>query len=83
MTEVYVLQHSRQDEDGIDHEILVGIYSTREKAEAAFADVIKREGFRDFPEALQILDILLDETLWSEGFITVVPGTGEIISPRR
>jgi hypothetical protein len=67
----YALWHCRTDEKGHDAERLLGVYSTREKAEQGLSLIRDKPYFRDFPECFEILEGGLDETYMREGFATV------------
>lgn len=67
----YELWHLRYDEEGQDHDKLLGIYSTRERAEQALAGLRDKPGFRDHPDGFEINDGPLDETYFTDGFVTV------------
>jgi hypothetical protein len=67
--EIFVLWHSYLDEDGRDHEMMLGIYSTRAKAEQAVELLRDKPGFRDYPEGFEIAEGTLDRTSMTEGFI--------------
>jgi hypothetical protein len=72
----YSLWHRRTDGQHRDHDMLLGIYSTRAKAEEGLALLRDKEGFRNYPDAFEINEGRIDETYESEGFITV-PGDAE------
>jgi hypothetical protein len=67
--EIFVLWHSYIDEDGRDHEMMLGIYSTRAKAEQAVELLRDKPGFRDYPEGFEIAEGKVDRTSMTEGFI--------------
>ena len=68
LTAVFVLQHSR-DLDGCDESKLIGVYRTRESAEAAVARLRAQPGFRMHPDDFSIDRYDLDEDHWIEGFV--------------
>ncbi len=70
MTIVYDLWHI-YEKNGEDEEKHIGIYSTRENAEAAILRKRDQEGFRNYPNGFKIFETTLDRDQWSEGFITV------------
>lgn len=82
----YELWHDRYD-GRQDHDKLLGIYSTREKAEQGLAMLRDKPGFCDHPDGFEILDGPVDQTCWLEGFASVwgdegpdpnqVPGSGK------
>jgi hypothetical protein len=57
-----------EDEIVVDHEKLVGIYSTRTNAEEAQARTAKLPGFLDYPDGFVIDEYKVDEDHWREGF---------------
>lgn len=66
---VYVLQHS-YELDGCDETKFIGVYRTREAAEATIARLLKQPGFCDHPDAFSTDLYALDEDNWTEGFAT-------------
>jgi hypothetical protein len=69
---VYLLQHwySYGEDNEHDEVKLIGIFSSREKAEDAVKRYINLPGFCDFSEeCFYIGEHVLDETEWKEGFI--------------
>ena len=69
MTTVHVLWHRRTDPDGRDHELMLGIYSTHEKAAHGLSLVRSKPGFRDYPDSFEIQDATGDRTYMTEGFL--------------
>lgn len=69
-----MLWHFRTDEQGCEHEKMLGIYTTRAKAEEGLALLRDKPGFRGYPDGFEILQGALDETHMLEGFVTVYPG---------
>jgi hypothetical protein len=67
----YELWHMRYDEEGQDHDKLLGIYSTQEGAEQALALLRDKPGFRDYPDGFELGEGPLDETCFTDGFVTV------------
>jgi hypothetical protein len=78
---VYLLWHSYESEyDDCDHDLLLGVYSTREKAEARQADAIRQPGFRLHPDGFEIAAYEVDVTeAWLEGFSTHLRSTGDFV----
>ncbi len=74
MTDVYVFWHCRQDEQGIDHDKMLGIFSSEEKAKQALAILRDKPGFKDHPDGFEILRDIVDHVHMLEGFVTVYPG---------
>lgn len=69
MTTVHVLWHRCTDEEGRDHELMLGIYSTQQKAAQALDLVRNKPGFLDYPDGFEIQDATIDRTYMTEGFI--------------
>lgn len=73
--ELYALWHSYElvDDDGPrDEDKLIGVFSTREKAQNAIEMLRDKEGFRDHPlHCFMINTMQLDRVGWGEGFTTV------------
>lgn len=67
----YKVWHMRADEEGQDHDKLLGIYSSREKAEQALAGLRVKPGFRDYPDGFELYEAALDETCFTEGFVSL------------
>jgi hypothetical protein len=65
---VYVVQHARPKPDGEENVKMIGVYSDREKAEAAVARMVTQPGFRDWPDEFYIDEYPLDRDHWTEGF---------------
>jgi len=68
MTVVFLLWHSRETGDGDSNDKLVGVYSSREGAEAAIERKLGFPGFRDHPAGFTIDPYTVDRDAWSEGF---------------
>ena len=77
MTTIYMLDHTHEFDDGHDDTKLIGVFSTREKAEAALERVRDQPGFRSHPEGFFIgeceIDPAPDRLGWAEGYVTVLP----------
>ena len=54
-----------------DHQLIVGTYTRREKAEKGIALVRDQPGFRDHPQGFEITPGRLDETAMIHGFATL------------
>jgi hypothetical protein len=65
----YSLWHRRTDEYDRDHDMQLGTYSTREKAEQGLALLRDQLGFRDYPHSFEINWGRADETFETEGFV--------------
>lgn len=68
------LWHDRYD-GRRDHEKLLGVYTTRPKAEAALVQLRDKPGFHDHPDGFEIRRGKMDGTAWTYGgFATIYPG---------
>lgn len=76
---VFVVQHVRAENDSEDVK-MIGVYSSREEAEAAVERKRKFSGFSDFPRIVDpmkdddlsgfyINEMILNHDYWSEGFV--------------
>jgi hypothetical protein len=66
---VFILWHSHVA-DGNTDEKLIGVYRTREDAEAAIGRLQDKPGFRDARDGFQIHDYVLGRDGWTEGYIS-------------
>lgn len=67
MKSVFILQHSYEIDESEQTKI-IGIYSTRDKANAAVEKFKTLPGFRDYPESFYIDEYEIDQNNWNEGF---------------
>ncbi len=74
--ELYELWHRRDDGRGYDHDTLIGLYSSQEKAKQGISLVRDLPEFSDLPDAFETAKITVDRTHWEEGFFTAYPGEG-------
>jgi hypothetical protein len=76
---VFVVQHVRAEDDSEDVK-MIGVYSSRDEAEAAVERKRKFSGFSDFPRIVHpmkeddmsgfyINEMILNHDYWSEGFV--------------
>ncbi len=71
MKSVFILQHSYESSDtGEEETKFIGVYSSKEKAEEAFARLSKQPGFRDLPNYFNTDEYEIDQDNWCEGFVT-------------
>ena len=80
MTHVHMLWHIHDLGDEEDWKF-VGVYSSREQADAAQQRVAKLPGFRETADKFRVEEVPLDEDLWTEGFVTVDRTTGDADEP--
>ena len=71
MTKVYVLQHVHSLEDGEDDVKFIGVYSSRENAQAAITRLGLAPGFSDALDGFHIDEYQVDKDQWVEGYSTV------------
>ncbi len=69
MENLYIVQHEYENNKGCEVVRLIGLYSTKEKAEKALESVRNQHGFRDYPSGFYLERIQLDEDSWREGFV--------------
>jgi len=72
VTSVFLLQHTHVHSDGTEDDKIIGIYSSKQAAEAAVKRAVKREGFNKSPEGFNIDECTLDEDDWIEGYFTYI-----------
>lgn len=70
---VFILWHVHEMESGEQDSKLIGVYSTRQLAEAACVRSRQLPGFRDLPNTFVIDDYEVDADHWIEGYATVHP----------
>lgn len=71
MSNVFVLQHVHATDDEQEDIKLIGVYSTRELAEAAVSRLSRVSGFCDMPDGFHIDEYQLDRDHWTEGYVAV------------
>ena len=71
MTRVYVLQHVHTADDGAEDVKLIGVYSSRENAQAAITRLVQAPGFSDAPDGFHIDEYQVDKDQWVEGYSTL------------
>ena len=71
---VFLLWHERELPGDEEDAKLIGVYSTKELAEAAQKRAAQLPGFRDTPEGFTIDSCEVDRDEWCEGFVTVHHG---------
>jgi homoserine kinase type II len=81
VTSVFVLHHVRADDEYADDAKLIGVYSSKESAQAAVERLRLQPGFRDHPDGFEASEYRLDQDNWEEGFISwdeaMEPGQNE------
>lgn len=71
MTKVYVLQHVHSLEEGVEDIKFIGVYSSRENAQAAIARLSKAPGFCEAIADFHIDEYQIDKDQWVEGYSTL------------
>ena len=71
MAKVFVLQHVHTLDDGTEDVKLVGVYSSRENAQAAASRLAQAPGFSEAPDGFDIDEYQLDKDQWVEGYSTL------------
>jgi hypothetical protein len=71
MTSVFVLQHVHSREDGSEDVKFIGVYSSRENAEAAKTRLSRQPGFADVPDGFHVDEYRVDQDHWVEGYVAV------------
>jgi hypothetical protein len=59
------------DEDDEECVKLLGVYSSRERAEARIEEARGWPGFRDHPDQFEVSEYQVDRDAWTEGFTTI------------
>lgn len=70
MTNVWLVWHVYEQEDGHDEAKLIGVFSSREKAEEAVAASAHLPGFVD-EGAFEIDESVVDRRSWIAGYVKV------------
>jgi hypothetical protein len=73
MASVFVIQHIHTREDGAEDVKFIGVYSSREKADAAVTRLSRLPGFSDAPDGFHVDEYRIDQDHWAEGYVAV-PG---------
>ena len=82
MDSVFILWHSHETGAEAD-EKLIGVYKTREDAEAAVGRLSGKQGFRDAPEGFEIYEYVLGRDGWTEGYISQAEATQASVSRKK
>jgi hypothetical protein len=68
---VYVLQHIHEMGRGVEDVKLIGVYSSRENAQATIERLSRTPGFSDAVAGFHIDEYQIDQDQWVEGYSTV------------
>lgn len=71
MDTVYLLWYVRADDQSEEDAKLIGVYRSRDSADAAMSRAKGQPGFRDHPEGFEVSAYPLDKDHWTEGFVTI------------
>jgi hypothetical protein len=71
MASVFVLQHVHARDDGGEDVKILGVYSSREKADAAVARLGRLPGFSEAPDGFHVDEYRVDQDYWVEGYVVV------------
>lgn len=69
MASVYVVQHVHSRDDVDDDVKFIGVYSSRENADAAVVRLSIQPGFSETLDGFSVDEYPLDQDQWTEGFI--------------
>ncbi len=67
-----MLQHVHAREDGVEDVKFIGVYSSREKVDAAVARLARLPGFAEAPKGFHIDEYCVDQDHWVEGYVVAV-----------
>ncbi len=67
---VHLLWFTKEMPEGQDDiELLIGVYSSVEKARAVIEKMKVKPGFVDFPQGFEVCPYSIDDDHWTEGFV--------------
>lgn len=69
MASVFVLQHVHAREDGAEDVKFIGVYSSRERADATAARLGRLPGFSEAPNGFHVDEYRVDQDHWVEGYV--------------
>jgi hypothetical protein len=71
MASVFVLQHVHEREDGGEDVKFIGVYSSRERADAAVVRLGRLPGFSGALDGFHVDEYHVDQDHWVEGYVVV------------
>ncbi len=77
MRTVWILWHKFDLSEDESSEVLVGVYSSEEKADQARGRALLKPGFRDHADGFEVMEAPVDEDQWTEGFM--VDEAGDLV----
>lgn len=66
----YILHHCHTMDDESEDVKLLGVYSSKDVAEAAIVRFRERPGFRKSQEGFSIDEYTIDRDYWTEGYVS-------------
>lgn len=75
MKNVFILWHVHELKDQEDDAKLIGVYATRNAAKLAQRRAKRLPGFSRCPKGFIIDEYVIGKDHWTEGYVTVYPGT--------
>lgn len=69
MASVFVLQHMHTRPDGVEDVKFIGVYSSREQADATAVRLRRLPGFSDAPDGFHVDEYRVDQDHWVEGYV--------------
>lgn len=70
MKKVFVVQHE-YERNGFPEVKFIGVFSSKEMAEAAVDKLVLQPGFSSTPDGFCVEECEIDRVDWAEGFVTV------------
>jgi homoserine kinase type II len=67
----HLVTHTRSLDCGCDDVKFIGVFSSRESAAAAVAQLVRQPGFIEHPDGFFVEVYPVDRPHWTEGFATV------------
>lgn len=77
----YILFHDYRAVELHDEIKLIGVFRSRDSAQAVAENLVSQPGFRDYPDAFTISRYPADMTFWQSGFITLEEDDHELDIP--
>ncbi|WP_027710012.1 DUF7336 domain-containing protein [Zooshikella ganghwensis] len=71
MNTVYILHHVHEISENTEDIKLIGVYSSKFKAQTAISKLQLLEGFKECPDGFEISEYHIDQDYWSEGYSTI------------